>query len=142
MRVVVVGATGNVGTSVLHALASDPNVDSIVGIARRMPAMTFPGVEWVQADIRGADLVPIFRGADAVVHLAWLIQPSRDEAELRSVNVDGSARVFRAAGEAGVGAARFAASVRAPSPGAEKPAGAAGRATAGSEASVYSPHQA
>ena len=30
MRVIVVGATGNAGTSVLHALAGDPRVDSIV----------------------------------------------------------------------------------------------------------------
>src|SRR3954452_25434936 len=117
MKVVVVGATGNVGTSVLHALAGDPNVDTIVGVARRLPAMTFPVVEWAQADIRSDDLVSLFRGADAVVHLAWLIQPSRDEAELRSVNVDGSARLFRAAGEAGVGALVYASSIGAYSPG-------------------------
>ena len=35
MRVVVVGATGNVGTSVVSALAADEAVESIVGLARR-----------------------------------------------------------------------------------------------------------
>src|SRR4051812_5336165 len=142
MEVVVVGATGNVGTSVLHALAGDPNVSSIVGVARRLPAMTFPGVEWVQADIRGADLVPIFRGADAVVHLAWLIQPSRDEAELRSVNVDGSARVFRAAGEAAVGALVYASSVGAYSPGPKDRAVDESWPAGGIESSFYSRHKA
>src|SRR3954465_5742233 len=117
MKVVVVGATGNVGTSVLHALAGDPNVSSIVGVARRLPAMTFPGVEWAQADIRSDDLVSLFRGADAVGNLAWLIQPSRDEAGLGAGNVDGSALLFRAAGETGVGALVSASAVVPYSPG-------------------------
>jgi UDP-glucose 4-epimerase len=142
MRVVVVGATGNVGTSVLHALAGDPAVDAIAGVARRRPAMTFPGVEWIAADIRSDDLVSIFRGADAVVHLAWLIQPSRDEAELRSVNVDGSARVFRAAGEAGVGALVYASSVGAYSPGPKDRAVDESWPTGGVGTSFYSRHKA
>ena len=37
MRIVVTGATGNVGTSVLAALAGDPRVEEIVGLARRFP---------------------------------------------------------------------------------------------------------
>jgi dihydrodipicolinate reductase len=34
VRIVVVGATGNVGTSVLGALADEPAVDTVLGIAR------------------------------------------------------------------------------------------------------------
>src|SRR3954469_3022391 len=142
MRVVVVGASGNVGTSVLHALAGDPDVDSIVGVARRLPKMTFPGVDWAQADIRSDDLVALFRGADAVVHLAWLIQPSRDEAELRSVNVDGSARLFRAVGEAGVGALVYASSVGAYSSGPKDRAVDESWPTEGVDTSFYSRHKA
>ncbi|MGV0774477.1 hypothetical protein [Mycolicibacterium elephantis] len=41
MRVVVVGATGNVGTSVVEVLAGDEQVDTIVGIARRRPKDDF-----------------------------------------------------------------------------------------------------
>jgi UDP-glucose 4-epimerase len=37
MRIVVVGASGNLGTSVLSALAADDAVDSILGISRRRP---------------------------------------------------------------------------------------------------------
>jgi UDP-glucose 4-epimerase len=117
MRVVVTGATGNVGTSVLRALGSDPDVDEIVGIARRRPALEAPKVEWVQADVVRDDLVPHFRGADAVVHLAWLIQPSRDRATTRAVNVEGSARVFRAVADAEVPALVYASSIGAYSPG-------------------------
>ena len=38
MRVVIVGATGNVGTSVLEALALEPAVDEIVAYADESPA--------------------------------------------------------------------------------------------------------
>jgi nucleoside-diphosphate-sugar epimerase len=114
---VVVGATGNAGTSVLDALARDDDVESVLGLARRLPSLEVPKVEWRRADIVSSDLVPLFRGADAVVHLAWKIQPSRDLAQLRTINVEGSRRVFRAIGEAGVPALVHASSVGAYSPG-------------------------
>jgi nucleoside-diphosphate-sugar epimerase len=117
MRVVVVGATGNVGTSLLEALGREPAVESVLGIARRLPALDFPNTEWVQADISRDDLVRHFRGADAVVHLAWLIQPSRDRNTLWRTNVHGSGRVFRAAADASVPALVYASSVGAYSAG-------------------------
>src|SRR5436190_19172441 len=90
MRIVVVGATGNVGTSLLGALADETAVESVLGIARRAPKLQVPKVDWAEADIAQDDLVPLFRGADAVVHLAWAIQPSRDRNALWRVNVEGS----------------------------------------------------
>jgi nucleoside-diphosphate-sugar epimerase len=117
MRVVVTGASGNVGTSVLAALARDDAVKSIVGVARRVPELGFPKTSWVAADVADDDLEPIFAGADCVIHLAWLIQPGRDLETLQRVNVDGSARVFRAAASAGVGSLVYASSVGSYSPG-------------------------
>src|SRR5687767_13138635 len=110
MRVVVIGASGNVGTSLLGALGADPQVDEIVGVARRAPDSEWPKTEWATADVRTADLVPVLRGADAVVHLGWLIQPSRDRETTRAVNVDGTARVFRAVADAGVPSLVYASS--------------------------------
>jgi UDP-glucose 4-epimerase len=121
MRVVVLGASGNVGTSVLKALKDEPRVDHVVGVSRRKPEATFVKTEWVEADISTSDLVPIFQGADAVVHLAWLIQPSRDEDLLQRVNVEGSRRVFDAVAEAGVKTLVHASSVGAYAPGPKKP---------------------
>jgi nucleoside-diphosphate-sugar epimerase len=117
VRVVVTGATGNVGTSVVEALAADQRVTEIVGIARRMPTWRPPRTQWVSLDVGRDDLAPWFAGADAVIHLAWLIQPSRDAAELERVNVGGSRRVFEAAAAAGVGALVHASSVGVYSPG-------------------------
>jgi UDP-glucose 4-epimerase len=117
MRVVVVGATGNAGTSLLTALSADASVDEIVGVARRRPGLQYDRTRWVTADITRDDLVETFRGADAVVHLAWLIQPSHDRDETRRVNVEGSRRVFDAAAAADVPALVYASSVGAYSPG-------------------------
>ena len=117
MRVAVTGATGNVGTSLVAALSADPSIDEIVGIARRRPELSFDRTRWVCADVARDDLSTALRGVDAVVHLAWLIQPSRDRAETHLVNVEGSRRVFEAANEAGVGTIVHASSVGAYSPG-------------------------
>ena len=116
-RIVVTGATGNVGTSVVCALADDPRVTEIVGIARRLPDWHPPKTRWVSADVARDDLSALFAGADAVIHLAWLIQPSRDAAELERVNVHGSRRVFEAAATSGVRALVHASSVGVYSPG-------------------------
>ncbi|SEM96796.1 NAD-dependent epimerase/dehydratase family protein [Nonomuraea pusilla] len=117
MRVVVVGATGNVGTSLVRALATDDDVTSVVGVARRRPGWRVDRTEWRQADVARDELTPIFDGADAVVHLAWLFQPTRDATVTWRTNVIGSMRVFRAAAEAGVPTLVHASSVGAYSPG-------------------------
>jgi nucleoside-diphosphate-sugar epimerase len=110
MRVVVVGASGNVGTAVLRALAEEPAVTSVVGVARRVPradgssTISYPHdrAEWVRVDLTGTvdhvrgGLDQALAGADAVVHLAWAIQPSHDRAYRRRVNVGGTEAVIDA----------------------------------------------
>ena len=143
MRVVVTGASGNVGTSVIRALSLDGAVAEIVGIARRKPALEVPKVTWAAADIVRDDLTRLFAGADAVVHLAWAIQPSRDDEELHAVNVDGSERVFAAVAEAGVATLVYASSVGAYSPGPKEDAGVdESYPTDGIQTSFYSRHKA
>jgi nucleoside-diphosphate-sugar epimerase len=111
VRVAVTGATGNVGTSVLAALRDDPAVDEIVGVARRRPSHSVDKVRWVSADVATDNLGPAFAGADVVIHLAWLIQPSRDPHTTWSTNVIASSRVFEAAAGAGARAIVYSSSV-------------------------------
>ncbi|MDX6534477.1 MAG: UDP-glucose 4-epimerase [Gaiellales bacterium] len=113
MRVVVFGATGNVGMSLMDLLRQDPDVDELHGVARRPPVggRNDDRVTWSAADIRRDDLVPIVRGADVVVHLAWAIQPSHDPESLYQTNVAGSRRVFDAVADARVPALVYASSV-------------------------------
>jgi UDP-glucose 4-epimerase len=125
MRVVVVGATGNVGTAVLRRLAEEPRVDEVTGVARRIPPPTagppHTGVDWRSIDIGDQDAVDVlagwFAGAGAVIHLAWQIQPSHDRAQLQRTNVQGTAHVAEATGRASVPALIVASSVGAYSPG-------------------------
>jgi UDP-glucose 4-epimerase len=142
MKIVVTGASGNVGTSVLQALAGDPTVEEIVGIARRRPSRPFAKTTWHQADVSLDELVPVFKGADAVIHLAWLIQPSRNEALTRSVNVEGSARVFEAVARAGVTGLVYASSVGAYAPGPGARPVDESWPTTGIASSFYSRHKA
>ena len=142
MRVVVVGASGNVGTSVVRALAGDPQVESILGLARRVPGLRLPKLEWRSADVARTPLEPLFCGADAVVHLAWLIQPARDRELTRRVNVDGSDRVFRAVASAGVPALIYASSVGAYGSGPKDQAVDESWPTSGVASSFYSSDKA
>lgn len=143
MRVVVTGASGNVGTSLLKLLVDDPIVTSVGGVARRVgDAMPFPEVEWTAADVATTDLRPVFDGAEAVVHLAWAIQPSRDGARLWRTNVLGSRRVFEAAAAVGVPSLLYASSVGAYSPGPKEPRVDESWPTDGIPTSFYSRHKA
>src|SRR3954447_7777783 len=75
MRVVIFGATGNIGSSLVSALAVEPSVTGITGVARRVPIGRDEKVTWLSADVTQDDLNPVVAGADAVIHLAWSIQP-------------------------------------------------------------------
>jgi nucleoside-diphosphate-sugar epimerase len=116
MRIVVTGATGNVGTALVERLRREPGAE-IVGVARRPPGTAEDRVRWEAADVTESDLRPIFIGADAVVHLAWQFQPTHRPAETWEANVAGSRRVFDAVARVRVPALVHASSVGAYSPG-------------------------
>jgi UDP-glucose 4-epimerase len=142
MRVVVIGATGNIGTSVLAALTADPQVSSIAAVARRPAESGDPKVEWHARDVVSDDLDPVMENAGAVICLPWLIQPSRDLDAVRATNVDGSRRVFEAAARAGVPALLYSSSVGAYSPGPKDRAVDESWPTGGIQTSFYSRHKA
>lgn len=142
MKVVVTGATGNVGTSVLEALGGVAEVERIVGLARRRPAWQPSKVEWEVADILTADMATLFEGAGAVIHLAWAIQPSHDLETLERINVEGSRRVFEAAVSARVPKLVYASSVGVYSPGPKDAEVDEGWPREGIASSFYSRHKA
>jgi UDP-glucose 4-epimerase len=116
LRVVITGATGNVGTALVRQLGDEPEVDEIVGVARRTPDLAVPKTTWVGADVGTDPLAPVFAGADAVVHLAWLFQPTRDPLVTWQANVVGTERVLAAVADAAVPTFIHASSVGAYSP--------------------------
>jgi len=109
MRIVITGASGNVGTALLRRLAGPEAGHELVGIVRRPPreAGVYAHVQWHELDLADADaaaaLTHIFDGSDAVVHLAWGFQPTRNTEYLSRQGVGGTTAVLRAAHEASVG---------------------------------------
>jgi UDP-glucose 4-epimerase len=107
MTVAITGASGNVGTALLRALAGT-GVAEVRGLARRQPPDTAPydEVHWYLTDLGQETseevLAEFLHGVDAVVHLAWALQPGRKPERLRKINVEGTRRVFDAAVAAGV----------------------------------------
>ncbi|MCV7197298.1 NAD-dependent epimerase/dehydratase family protein [Mycobacterium angelicum] len=102
-RIVITGASGNLGTALLNRLAEAGGRCEIVGIARRKPPRegVYKSVEWHQLDVAATgaelELCNVFRGAACVVHLAWEFQPTRNTRYLDAVGIGGSAAVLRAA---------------------------------------------
>jgi UDP-glucose 4-epimerase len=117
VRVVVTGATGNVGTAVVEALAADDAVSEVLGIARRVPDTAPAKTRFVSADVAADDLTPHLRAGDVLVHLAWMFQPTHQPRVTWASNVLGSSRAFEAAAAAGVAAIVYASSVGAYSAG-------------------------
>lgn len=148
MRIVVTGATGNVGSQLVPQLLAHPSITSVVGLARRLPETPDPEVEWHAADIAESDLETLFRGADVVVHLAWLLQPAHDPREMRRVNLVGTRRVIDAVERASVPVLVHASSVGVYSPGPDKTHGARSprvdesHPRQGLIGSIYSQHKA
>lgn len=113
----VTGPTGTFGFSIVPLLESDERVSKVVGIARRGfdPAERgWTKMTYRQGDVRDpAALTEAFRGADVVVHLAFLITGTASRKTTRSVNIDGTINAFRAAAAAGVSRFVYASSVAA-----------------------------
>jgi nucleoside-diphosphate-sugar epimerase len=145
-KVVVTGASGNVGAGVLRALARDlPNAE-IVGICRRPPSTggIYDGVRWHAVDLASpsasADLEPAMRDADVVIHLALAVQPVRDTNYLYRANVLGTQAVLRALDAAGVRQLVYASSLGIYAPGGATPVSESW-SDAGQRTSTYSQHK-
>jgi UDP-glucose 4-epimerase len=95
MRVGVTGGTGNVGLALVERLARNPEVSGVVAVSRRRPEQLPHGVEWRPGEL-ATGLGDALDDVDAVVHLAWLFQPSHAPGLTWRANVAGTARLLRA----------------------------------------------
>lgn len=117
LTVAVTGPTGTFGFGLVPLLEADERITRIVGIARREfnpAAHGWSKMVYRRGDVRDpAALTEAFRGADVVVHLAFLVTGTASPEAIRSINVDGTVNAFRAAEAAGVSRFVFASSVAA-----------------------------
>lgn len=108
MRVVITGASGNIGTALLRLLRDTPEITSIGAVATHQPtpAAPYDAADWLACDLADRSavtpLAELMRGATAVVHLAWDILGSHRRQAQRRTNLLGSNHVIDAATQAGV----------------------------------------
>jgi len=142
VKIVITGASGNVGAGVLRALAADDGDHRVVGICRRPPDQVppFDKVAWHACDLGEENardvLDEVMTGADAVVHLAWMFQPIRQGQRLHRTNHKGTAAVLEAARRAGVPHVVHASSIGVYAPAGQQPVDESWPAT-GVPGSVY-----
>lgn len=115
--VAVTGPTGTFGSALIPRLLDDARIGRVVGIARRPfdpHTRGWLGMHYRRGDVREPDeLREAFDGADAVVHLAFLITGAAAPETIREINVEGTLNAFRAAVAAGASRFVYASSVAA-----------------------------
>ncbi|MEY2152317.1 NAD-dependent epimerase/dehydratase family protein [Rhodanobacter sp. 115] len=103
MKIFVTGSSGCIASALLPALCSQSWVESITGIDVKGGDFQHEKFKPLQLDMRDAQLKTLIQGHDAVVHLGFAVSQGKlSDAEMRSVNVDGSAHVVDAARVAGI----------------------------------------
>jgi nucleoside-diphosphate-sugar epimerase len=117
LTVAVTGPTGTFGFGLVPLLQADDRVTRVVGIARRPfdpAAHGWTKMEYRRGDVRDPDaLHEAFRGADVVVHLAFLVMGAASRESIGAINIGGTLNAFRAAAAAGVRRFVYASSVAA-----------------------------
>jgi len=146
-RILVTGASGNVGAGVLRALGHlEPEAD-VIGVCRRPPTRgrIYESVRWCPVDLSAPDatarLTDAMRGVDVVIHLALAVRPVDDEVYLYRVNVVGTESVLRAMAATGVSTMVYASSLGIYAPSDSAAPVAESWPTTGQSTSVYSRHK-
>jgi nucleoside-diphosphate-sugar epimerase len=117
LTVAVTGPTGTLGSGLMPLLEADERIARVVGIARRPfdpSAHGWTKMTYRQGDVRDlAALERAFRGAEVVVHLAFMITGAASRETIREINIEGTLNAFRAAAAAGAHRFVYASSVAA-----------------------------
>ena len=104
-RVAVTGAAGYIGRKLVTALELDSTVESVLAI----DLLPLAGHVSSKVAFLRHDITLPFTAAlsdhrvDALVHLAFVLNPSRDRNRSREVNVGGALQALRSCAQAGVG---------------------------------------
>ncbi|MCY4447807.1 MAG: NAD-dependent epimerase/dehydratase family protein [Chloroflexi bacterium] len=100
--VAVTGAAGYIGTRLVQRLLETRGIERVTGVDVLPSTIEHERYTHIQQDMT-EPLDDAFAGAEAVVHLAFVLRQLRKRAEGRRINVGGSESVLRACANAGVG---------------------------------------
>jgi UDP-glucose 4-epimerase len=105
VRYLITGGSGYIGGRLTDELASRDETEKIVDVDLRPPPRSWPKHEFVKADIRDrAQMRSLLERheVDALIHLAFVLNPIRDEDKMYDIDVNGTQAVLQAAHDAGV----------------------------------------
>jgi UDP-glucose 4-epimerase len=105
MRYLITGGSGYIGSRLVAFLAEREDTDQIVITDLRAPAATRPKTRFVQMDIRDRGMRALLAAEkpDALVHLAFVLNPMRDERTMYDIDVNGTHNMLDAASAADIG---------------------------------------
>jgi len=104
MRYLITGGSGYIGSRLVELLSRRDDAESIVICDVRPPRMHRPRTEFVRLDVRDREGVRTAleqTRPDALVHLAFLLDPIHDDALMYDIDVNGTHNVLEAAAAAG-----------------------------------------
>ncbi|MFL5841059.1 MAG: NAD-dependent epimerase/dehydratase family protein [Thermoleophilaceae bacterium] len=105
MRYLITGGSGYIGSRLVDHLSRREGTEAIVVADVNPPAAFRPNTSFRRLDVRDRHAVRVAlteEQPDAVVHLAFLLNPIHDEAAMYDVDVNGTQNVLEAASAANV----------------------------------------
>ena len=105
MRYLITGGSGYIGGRLVERLATREETDRVLIADVRAPKAFRPKAEWAQLDVRDAGAVRDLVGRerpDVLIHLAFVLNPIKDERLMYDIDVNGTHNVLDAASQAGV----------------------------------------
>jgi len=104
VRYLITGGSGYIGSRLTEILSARDDVEAIVNLDVRPPTRPNAASDFVRGDVRDYAQIRALldrETPDAVVHLAFVLNPIRDDARMYDIDVNGTATVLRAAADAG-----------------------------------------
>jgi UDP-glucose 4-epimerase len=104
VRYLITGGSGYIGSRLVEILGPRQETERIVNVDVRPPARPNDAAEFVRGDVRDARALRELlerEEIDALVHLAFILNPIRDEGRMYDIDVNGTDAVLRAASAAG-----------------------------------------
>jgi UDP-glucose 4-epimerase len=105
VRYLITGGSGYIGGRLTDELSTRDETEKIVDVDLRPPPRQWSKHEFVKADVRDRKAIQALmekHEIDTLVHLAFVLNPIRDEARMYDIDVNGTQAVLEAASNAGV----------------------------------------
>jgi UDP-glucose 4-epimerase len=99
MKYLITGGSGYIGSRLIGLLAERDDTERIVIADVRPPAVSRPKATYVRMDIRDRTMRSLLESEqpDALVHLAFVLNPMHDEQTMYDIDVNGTQNVLDAA---------------------------------------------